>query len=81
MSKEVPLAGKTLGTLAWTPPEVLSGESEWTEKSDVYSLGMVFYEMVTRRMPFEGESDEEITKKVLSFARPLGLPCNLQPVR
>jgi serine/threonine-protein kinase CLA4 len=42
----------TIGTLRWAAPEVLS-VSEWSEKADIYSLGMVFFEIVSCNSPFQ----------------------------
>eukprot|EP01090_Pellita_catalonica_P020957 TRINITY_DN7711_c0_g1_i1.p1 TRINITY_DN7711_c0_g1~~TRINITY_DN7711_c0_g1_i1.p1 ORF type:complete len:530 (+),score=70.55 TRINITY_DN7711_c0_g1_i1:14-1603(+) len=41
------------GTPCWTAPEVLRGQ-HYTEKADVYSFGIVLWEMVTREDPFKG---------------------------
>ena len=38
-------------TLSWIAPEVLS-KQKYTEKADIYSLAMVFYELLTRILPF-----------------------------
>lgn len=70
LAKSVRDAGNTLGTLAWTPPEVLNETSAWTTASDIYSLGMVFYEIVSSKMPFEGLDNEDIKPNVLSGVRP-----------
>lgn len=42
----------TIGTLKWSPPEVLGFRKHWSLKSDIYSLGMVIYEIFTGFVPF-----------------------------
>lgn len=46
--------GSVLGTAAYLPPEVAAG-GQAEPRSDLYSLGVVMYEMVTGAVPFEGE--------------------------
>ena len=53
-------AGKTVGSLFYMSPEQIRGDANLDPRSDLYSLGISFYEMVTGRRPFEGESDYSI---------------------
>ena len=48
-------AGTVLGTAAYLPPEIARGEPA-TERSDIYSLGAVLYELFTGRPPYRIES-------------------------
>ena len=49
-------AGRFLGTLRYAAPEQLRGEKP-TAKTDVYAAGLVLYEMIAGRGPFDDEGD------------------------
>src|SRR5262249_40853282 len=58
-----------MGSPAYMAPEQVEGE-ETTVASDVYSLGIVVYEMVTGRVPFEGDSAMSVAVKRLKELPP-----------
>jgi eukaryotic-like serine/threonine-protein kinase len=53
-------ANNTIGTAAYMSPEQCKGEKHLTGKSDLYSLGVVFYELLTGRKPFMAESSVDM---------------------
>jgi serine/threonine protein kinase len=46
-------------TLAWSAPEVRAGQG-WTDRSDVYSLGLLLYRLLTGKLPTLPGSDEPV---------------------
>jgi hypothetical protein len=62
-------AGTTVGTPHYLSPEQALGE-EVDGRSDVYALGVVLFEMLTGRLPFEGRSVTELLAKHISAPPP-----------
>jgi len=58
-------ANTLIGTIGYLAPEILNG-GEFTPDSDVYALGLVFYEMLTDRLPFSGRRPHEWMVNILT---------------
>ncbi len=77
--------GSTLGTVGYMSPEQVQGE-EVDHRSDLFSLGVVLYELITKQSPFKRDSEAATLKAVCDNApEPLarfksGLPGGLQAV-
>jgi serine/threonine-protein kinase len=67
-------AGQILGTLAYMGPEQMLGEKP-TKSLDIYSFGVLLFEMLTLRMPYRAETQQEIAAAILYN------PPDLEPLR
>ncbi len=68
--------GQVMGTLPYMPPEVVSA-GEVSHAVDVYSLGIIGYEMLTLERPFAGDNPMETMKKIIHHVPPD--PVDLNP--
>lgn len=70
---------ESIGTIYYMAPEVARGQ--YGPEVDIYSLGVMLYEMVTGRLPFDGDTTAEILMKHLTAAPDLEpVPPALRPV-
>jgi serine/threonine-protein kinase len=60
--------GNLIGSLHYMSPEQVRGDADVDGRTDIYSLGVVLYEMVTGRKPFDGNSEFSIMKAHLEEA-------------
>lgn len=57
------------GTCTWMAPEVFVG-SKYDEKVDVYSYGMILFEIICREVPFGAEETQDVGKLTIQGGRP-----------
>ena len=69
------------GTIYYCAPEVLMGEPA-NPSNDIYSMGVVFFEILTGNIPFDGTSLEDVALKVMKkrFPEPSKLVPTISPV-
>ncbi len=61
-SAQLTQTNSVMGSVHYLPPEQASGKGS-TIRSDIYSLGILMFEMLTGKMPFKGDSAVEIALK------------------
>ncbi|NUM33300.1 MAG: protein kinase [Candidatus Brocadiae bacterium] len=57
-----------IGTYAYMAPERFDGQ--WGHRSDIYSLGVIYYQMLTGQLPFQGNTVFEIVSKIIVSETP-----------
>ena len=61
-STQLTQTNSVMGSVHYLPPEQASGKGS-TIKSDIYSMGILFYELLTGVLPFKGDNAVEIALK------------------
>jgi hypothetical protein len=68
-SPKLTVSGVMIGTPQYVSPELLHGERA-DERTDLWALGILFYEMVTGRLPFEASNVAALMERVAKAAYP-----------
>ncbi|KAF0684717.1 Aste57867_23318 [Aphanomyces stellatus] len=79
-AKSVDMTG-LVGTTRWMAPEVIQSKKVYTEKIDIYSLGVILWEMIDgKELPYEQMRwNHEIEQAILDGKRPLIAPNTCPP--
>lgn len=75
-SNELTQTNSVMGSVHYLPPEQANGSGA-TIKSDIYSLGILMYELLTGKLPFKGENAVEIAIK--QMRDPIPSVCEFNP--
>jgi eukaryotic-like serine/threonine-protein kinase len=78
--KELTQSGASLGTLLYMAPELYENARRADHRSDLYSLGVTLYQMLTGRFPFAGGQLTVLKNKLVNrFTRPRDVIRDLSP--
>jgi serine/threonine-protein kinase len=80
-ASELTQAGRPFGTASYMSPEQARGETA-DARSDIFSFGVVMYEMLTGRLPFRGQTSVDIMHAVMhNQPEPIeGVPLGIQQI-
>jgi len=68
-SSNIYVQNNVFGSLLWKAPESFSIRNPYTDKADIYALGIVFWEIASCQVPYEGFDSDTIKDSVKSGER------------
>jgi len=75
-----------MGSPLYMSPEQMESSKNVDARADIWALGVILFELVTGRVPFEGEAITELVLKIVTAAPPIllgampGVPPGLDPI-
>lgn len=66
-------ASESLGTIAYASPEILKGQN-YDYCIDVWSLGVIFYVLLSGTLPFEADSQDDTANLIIESELQFGAP-------
>lgn len=61
----ITMTGMFMGSPSYMPPEQIKGDSKIDRRSDIYSLGVMFYEILSGELPFKGKNHVQVIDKIM----------------
>lgn len=65
-TEKLTASGVIVGTIHYMSPEQISGEDDLGSSTDIYSLGVILYELLTGSVPFRGDSIIDVYDRIIS---------------
>mgnify|MGYP005725273687 CR=1 FL=1 len=65
-SERLTRSGSTLGTVAYMSPEQIQDVESVDHRSDIWSVGVIFFEMLTGELPFDGEFEQTMMYAIVN---------------
>ena len=63
-----------VGTIPWMAPEVLQESPGYDSKADVYSYGLILWELLTERVPYEDYDGDDLVEQIVMHGMRPGMP-------
>ncbi|MGB0581386.1 MAG: serine/threonine protein kinase, partial [Limisphaerales bacterium] len=74
---ELTPVGRRYGTPLYMSPEIATGNADIDGRTDVFSLGVILFELLTHQQMLEGDDVSEVTNNLLN--KPVRWPSNVAP--
>ncbi len=71
--------GVLMGTPAYMAPEQWMGRRDTDHRADLFAVGVVLYEMLTGKLPFQGETQGELFQNIVNGTDEPAAPSTLRP--
>lgn len=69
----VTTAGKATGSIRWMATELVNGSGKRSKESDIYSFGMILWEIASRKLPY-GDAEDEVARGLIKDGKKEEIP-------